>query len=48
MLTTAYDHECSSSTLGTLERCQQPVSVNSSQMVLVTDEFSAGDEGKVT
>ena len=25
--TTGYDHECSGSTLGTLERCQRPVPV---------------------
>ena len=48
MLTTAYDHECSSSTLGTLERCQRPVPVSSSELVLVLDGLGAGVESTVT
>ena len=40
--------ECSWQHSGTLERCQQPVPVNSSEMVLAMDAFSAGDEGTVT
>ena len=47
MLTTAYDHECSGSTLGTLERCQRPLSVRSSNLLLVLDAPSAGGEGPV-
>ena len=47
MLTTAYDHECSSSTLGTLERCQRPLPVRSSNLLLVLDAPSAGGEGTV-
>ena len=48
MLTTAYDYECSSSTLGTLERCQRPVPVSSSKLVLVLDGLGAGVESTVT
>ena len=48
MLTTAYDYECSSSTLGTLERCQRPVPVSSSELVLVLDGLGAGVESTVT
>ena len=51
MLTTAYDYECSSSTLvitlGTLERCQRPVPVRSSNLLLVLDAPSAGGEDPV-
>ena len=47
MLTTAYNNECSSSTLGTLERCQRPVSVRSSNLLLVLDAASTGGEGPV-
>ena len=44
---TAYDHECSGSTLGTLERCQRPLPVRSSNLLLVLDAPSAGGEGTV-
>ena len=48
-VTTVYDYECSSSTLGTqaLERCQRPVPVRSSNLLLVLDAPSAGGEGPV-
>ena len=36
------------STLGTLERCQQPLPVNYSEVVLAMDAFSEWDEGTVT
>ena len=42
-----YDHECSGSTLGTLERCQRPLPVRSSNLLLVLDAPSAGGEGPV-
>ena len=41
---TAYDHECSSSTLGTLERCQRPLLVRSSSLQLVLNAPSAEGE----
>ena len=44
---TAYDRECSGSTLGTLERCQRPVPVRSSDLLLVPDAPSAGGEDTV-
>ena len=44
---TAYGVWCSGSTLGTLERCQRPVPVRSSNLLLVLDTPSAGGEGPV-
>ena len=38
---------CSESTLGTLERCQQPLSANPGGLLLVTDTLSAGADGTV-
>ena len=40
--------ESSGSTLGTLDRCQRPVPVSSSELVLVLDGFSAWGESTVT
>ena len=45
--TTGYDHECSGSTLGTLERCQRPVPVRPSELLLVLDASSAWGEETV-
>ena len=39
--------ECSGSTLGIPERCQQSVPVKSSELTLVLDAFSAGSEDMV-
>ena len=47
MLTTAYGHECSGSTLGTLERYQQPPPKGLSGLTLVLNEPSTGGEGTV-
>jgi hypothetical protein len=44
---TAYDHECSGSTLGTLDRCQRPVPVSLSNLLLVPDAPSAVCEDTV-
>ena len=45
--TTVYDHECSGSTLGTLERYQRPVPVRSSNLLLVLDAPSPEGENPV-
>ena len=44
---TAYGRGASHGTLGTLERCQQPVHVSPDDMLLALDEASAGGEEAV-
>ena len=44
---TAYGAWCSGSTLGTLERCQRPVPMRPSDLLLVPDAPSAGVEETV-
>ena len=47
VLITAHGVWCSGSTLGTLERCQRPLPMSPSQLMLILDEPSAGGEGAV-
>ena len=47
MLTIADGRGALTSTLGTLERCQQPLSANPGGLLLVTDTLSAGADGTV-
>ena len=47
MLTTAYGVWCSRSTLGTLERCQRPLPMSPSKLMLVLHAPSTEGEGTV-
>ena len=47
LLTTAVGRGALTSTLGTLERCQQPLSASPSGLLLVPDAPSAGGDGTV-
>ena len=47
LLTTADGRGALTSTLGTLERCQQPLSANPGGLLLVTDTLRAGADGTV-
>ena len=47
LLTTADGRGALTSTLGTLERCQQPLSASPSGLLLVPDAPSAGGDGTV-